>query len=156
MLLLVAIPVLVVMVGSFQQRVLNGDTTDRYLFYIVPLLFVGSAVWVVDRRGSLPGILLVGAGVAWMVLVNGLHSSTGFSITNPSYNFHRVLIGEGAALGNALGISNLDPRIPITVATSAFVLLALVLRRRLSSRLALVVTTLPMFAYGLVQYAATR
>jgi hypothetical protein len=149
-LLVVTVPVLVVMLGSFQQNVLGGNTTDRYFFYIVPLLFVGTAAWVVDRRGSLTGLVLVGAGVAWMLMVTTLHYSTGFSITNPSYNFHRVLIGKGAALGNALGISNLDPRIPITVATSAFVLLAVALRRWLSTRLALLLTTLPLLTYGVL------
>ena len=148
--LVVSVPLLVVMLGSFQQRVLGGATTDRYLFYVVPLLFVGTAAWIVDRRGSWPGLVLTVSGVAWLVMVNTLHAADSFTIVNPSFNFHRVLVEQFGALGKAFGIANLDARIPIAIAVSALALLAMAVRQRVSTRLALVIILVPLLAYGAV------
>ena len=39
--------------ARFSNDSCPAHVTDRYLFYVVPVLFVGTAAWVVDRRGSM-------------------------------------------------------------------------------------------------------
>ena len=157
-LLLVTVPVLAALVGSFQQRFLSGSTTDRYLFYLVPVLFVATAAWVIDRRGSVWTVVGVGAAVAWMVSSNSLHPSQTVSIINPSFGIHRVFVGQGYHLTHALGLPNIDARILIAVVTALFALLAVVARKRLATWQATLVVLVPLLAYGAVNtgYALTK
>lgn len=147
-LLVVLIPVLVLMVGSFAEKTLDGNTTDRYLFYLIPVLFVGTAAWVVDRGSSWKAVIPLGMAVAWLVVVKTLHYETAISIINPSYAVHRVFIGQGYRLDTALGIGQVDPRVLLAIAASGFTLLALVARRWLPHPWSLLVVMVPLLAYG--------
>jgi hypothetical protein len=131
--LVLVVPVLFVVVGSFQVRfIAPGGTTDRYLFYLGPLLYTGAAAWIVDRRGSLPGVVVLGGLVAWMLLSKPLHPGVG-SMVNPSFTFDDVLHGERGL---------------VALLASAFVALAVLLRRRLRAWQALLAVGLPVLAYA--------
>jgi hypothetical protein len=154
-LLVLIVPVLLVMVGSFQARFLGPATTDRYLFYLAPLLFAGAVAWIADRRASFVFTLLVALAVSWMVLGVSLQYLPVASTINPSYNIHRVFVGQAYRLARLLGLGHLDARVPIALITLTFTLLAVQLRRRLSTAKALLAVTLPILAYGLLNTGYT-
>ena len=83
----VLVPVTVVacalVAGSFQQRFLDGNSTDLYMFELVPLLCVGSVAWAADKRGSAVGLAVVGAATLWLLLGDSLHDRVAFSHHQP-------------------------------------------------------------------------
>lgn len=145
-LLVLIVAVMLVIVGSFQTRFIHSPT-DRYLFYLAPLLFTGALTWFVDRRGSVLGTSLVVLAVAWMVLGVSLNDSPVATIINPSFDFDHVFVVQTDRLAHALGIGHLDARVPIAVITSAFVLLAVAARKRLPTRWAISAVMLPLLAF---------
>jgi len=146
-LLLVSLAVFLLLVGSFDARFLGGSTTDRYLFYFVPVLFTGAAAWMVDRRGSLAVVALVGALVVWMVVTVGLHDAPYATLIDPSFAIHHAFVQDGRRLTDALGLPAIDPRVLIAIITSLFIALVIWSRRRLPATGALLVLTLPVLAY---------
>lgn len=155
--LLLVVPVLIVILGAFQQKILGGATTDRYMFYLAPLLEVGTLAWVVERRGSWLGLLIAAVAVGALVIATGLHPAPSYSITNASFNFQRVLSGLGARVAS-LGLPYVDPTTVIVAAISLFVLLAELARRRLRGGVAVLVIVLPLLAYSVTDatYALTK
>jgi hypothetical protein len=156
-LLIVLVSVFVVVMGSFVQRFVEA-ATDRYLFYLAPLLFLGAVAWVVDRRGSMLALAVVGTLVAWLLLTNNLQPSDAVTILNTSYNFHRVLVARGSDVMSAFGLPHADPRIALVLAASLFALIAFVARDRLARWQALLVVTVPLLAFGIAEtgYAMTK
>jgi hypothetical protein len=148
-LLVLCLPAFLWLVGSFDARFLGGNRTDRYMFYLAPLLLTGAVAWVVDRRGSLISVSIVGALVAWMVVTVDLEVSSAPTILNPSFAVHLAFVDDGSRLTKALGLPQIDPRVLIAVITSAFTLLAVFLRRRLPAWQALLAVILPVLIYGL-------
>jgi hypothetical protein len=136
--------------GSFQQRFLGGNTTDLYMFELVPLLFIGTIAWVVDRRGSVVGLALAGAATLWLVLTDSMHDKVAFSIINPSFNFQHGLIHGSWSLGHRLGIGTIDARLTLAVFALVLGAGAAVVRGRAPTRVALAAVTLPLLAYGVL------
>ncbi|MGH2979144.1 MAG: glycosyltransferase family 39 protein, partial [Solirubrobacterales bacterium] len=65
---LLAIAAVTFQASSFNLNfALGGPIQDRYLFYIVPLLFVGMAACLLDPRRRWKSVLAVGAAFTWMV-----------------------------------------------------------------------------------------
>lgn len=157
-LLIVLVVVLVLAVGSFAARFMYGATTDRYLFYLAPMMFVGTAAWVVDRRGSLITLAAIGTLAFWLLLTNHLFPTGPITILNPSFDFHRVLVGRGSDVMRALGLPNADPRIALAVGASASALLAFLVRERFATWKALLLVTIPLLAYGIAEtgYVMTK
>jgi hypothetical protein len=111
---------------------------------------VGTAAWVVDKRGSGVGLAVAGALTLWLLLGDSLHDKTAFSIINPSFNFQHALIHTSAVVGRRLGIGAIDARITLAVFAAVFLAGAAVVRRRASTRVALLAVTLPLLTYGVV------
>ena len=151
--LLATVATLFVVLGSFNARYLPG-TTDRYMFYLAPLMFAGAAAWIVDRRGGRVLTVIVAAGVAWLLLTSDLHPE-GPSMVNPSFSIDRVFVGQASRLARVLGIKYVDARVPIAIVASLFVLLALAARRRMRPGLALSAVLLPVLAYGILDTGYT-
>ncbi len=144
--------------GSFQQRFLDGSSTDLYMFELVPLLCVGSVAWVADKRGSAVGLALAVAATLWLLLGDSLHDRMAFAIINPSFNFQHAVIRDSSALGRRLGIGAIDARVTLAVLATAFVVGATVVRRRAPAWVALLAVAIPLLAYGVIGtgYAMTK
>jgi hypothetical protein len=144
--------------GSFQQRFLDGNSTDLYMFELVPLLSVGSVAWAADKRGSAVGLALAGAATLWLLLGDSLHDRVAFAIINPSFNFQHAVIRDSSALGRRLGIGAIDARVTLAVLATAFAVGATVVRQRASARVALLAVAIPLLAYGVIGtgYAMTK
>ena len=136
-----------VVAGSFARRFLGGGITDLYMFELVPLLCVGTVAWVVDRRGSVLGLALVGALTLWLLLRDSLHDQVGFSIINPSFNLEHAVIHGSWLLGRRLGIGAFDARITLAVLAAAIAVGAAVARRWAPTWVALLAVTLPLLAF---------
>jgi hypothetical protein len=136
--------------GSFQQRFLDGNTTDLYMFELVPLLSVGTVAWVADKRGSVLGLTLAGAATLWLVLGDSLHEKAAPSIINPSFNFGHALIHTSAVLGTRLGIGAIDARILLALLAAVLMAGAVVVRRWAPTWVALLAVALPLLGYGAV------
>jgi hypothetical protein len=127
-LLLVYLPLLLLAIGSFSVRYTQGPN-DRYMFYILPLLFVGMMAMLLDRRPNRIGIL-VGTGLTAWLAGTAAFALSGYSMVAPSSAFHRVMTGRAIVLGNKLGIHDLKAQTLIAIGTVAAGVLLVLLRHR--------------------------
>lgn len=138
--LLVYLPLLVVALGSFSVRFTAGPN-DRYMFYILPLLFIGMLAMLLEARPNRVGIL-VGAGLTAWLAGTAAFALTGPSMVAPSAAFHAVMIGRTNQLGDALGV-HLRAQTLIAVATVLAAIVLIVVRTRVRPALvAVAVATL--------------
>lgn len=81
---------------------------DRYLFYVVPLIFVGAAAFLMEGRRPLALVTGI-AAFLWLVTA-GDHvfmQARGPYMASPASAFHGALDGQTWALGNRFGFNDL-------------------------------------------------
>lgn len=119
---------LTIAVGSFTARYTPQGINSRYLFYLAPLLLIGMAALVADRRRATWPLVAGAAVTGWLVYGAAL-SQSGPSLVSPDQTFHTVLAGRTQQLGKAIGLPELTfPHLLGVV--GAAVLLALAVVRR--------------------------
>jgi hypothetical protein len=95
-LLLIAVPLLTLQVGSIAERFDPGFIQERYLFYVVPLLLVGMVASFGERRLTVP-IVVAGALVALLLL--GARYETSLSafwfFDSPGLAFYFKVVANG-------------------------------------------------------------
>ncbi|HEX6026018.1 MAG TPA: hypothetical protein VFZ00_28765 [Solirubrobacter sp.] len=96
---------LVVMTGSFTVLYTSG-ITDRYLFFIVPVLVVASVALLVERRPGTLAIAVAGVGTGAIIAASDLARDMP-SLVTPSQTFFPVLSGRTADVASALGLDSL-------------------------------------------------
>ncbi len=127
--LLFYLPLLVVALGSFSIRFTAGPN-DRYMFYILPLLFVGMMAMLLEQRPNRVGIL-AGAGLTAWLAGTAAFALVGPSMVAPSSGFHVVLISRGNQLADKLGVDmSVQTMIAIATVVAAIVLIAVRTRVR--------------------------
>jgi hypothetical protein len=120
-LLVFAVVALTLETASFNLRFAAGGTLqDRYLFYIVPLLFVGMAACFLDSRRRWLSVIVSGGAFAWMATLANWEPYGLPFFASPDYVFHSVLDGQSYHLAQVLGLHDLSPT--VTVAVGAVVL----------------------------------
>lgn len=108
---------LVLAVGSFSVR-FTGGINSRYVFYVAPLLLVGTAALLTERR-RMPAALLAGGALgAWLVHEADL-ALRGPSLVSPDSAFHDVLFGRIGQIEALLGLRDFPA--PRVLAVGAFV-----------------------------------
>jgi hypothetical protein len=152
-LLLVYLPLLVVALGSFSVRFTQGPN-DRYMFYILPLLFVAMMAMLLERRPNRLGIL-VGSGLtAWLV------ATAAFALTTPSMvalssAAHTPMILRSAQFGSWFGIDHLRAQTLLAVATMVAAIVLISLRPRLRPALVATATGLLIAGFTLAETVYT-
>jgi hypothetical protein len=125
---LATIVTMVAVTASFSVRFTPG-IHDRYLFFIVPLLTIGTVALLFDRRpATLP--LAAGAAFAAAILGTAVLGATGASIISPTYALNTVLQGRGPQIADRLGLGGLSPADLLAVGTVAAVIALALARRR--------------------------
>jgi hypothetical protein len=119
---------LTVVVGGFTARYTPQGINSRYLFYLCPLLFVGMAALVADRRPITWPLVASAIGVCWLVYGAKI-SQSGPSLVSPDQTFHTVLIGRSAQFGKAIGLPSLSFQHLMGVAAVVVIVLLAVARR---------------------------
>jgi hypothetical protein len=120
-LLVLAVVALTLETASFNLRFAAGGTLqDRYLFYIVPLLFVGMAACFLDSRRRWLSVIVAGGVFAWMATLVTWEPYDLPFFASPDHVFHHVLDGQSYHLAQILGLHDLSPT--VTVAVGALVL----------------------------------
>jgi hypothetical protein len=125
--------------GSFVTRFVSG-VTDRYFFYAVPLLAAGAAMWFLDRRGGVAVTAVAAALVAWLAATVDLLPGL-ITVVSPSFNVHIVWTGRSQQLG-------VSPHVVLAVGATLAVAAALLLRRRLAPRIALLAAGVPLLLFS--------
>ncbi|HET7744445.1 MAG TPA: hypothetical protein VFK76_06845 [Gaiellaceae bacterium] len=107
-LLLVLVPLLTVEVTSFDLRFTpEGFIQDRYLFYLVPLLAVGSAAWLTQRteRALRSVSLLVAGGVVALLLSAAIYRDrTIIFWASPAAAFHPAIADTASVFRLSAGV----------------------------------------------------
>jgi hypothetical protein len=152
-LLLFYLPLLVVALGSFSVRFTAGPN-DRYMFYILPLLFVGMMAMLLDRRPNRVAIL-VGAGLTAWLAWTASFQLTGPSMVAASSAFHAVLLGHAVELGKTVGIHQLRAQSVIAVATVVAAVVLIAVRPRLRPALVAGVVAVLVGSFTLVETVYT-
>jgi len=113
-------------VGAFASAFIGRH--DRYLMYLVPILFLGTLLLLIDRRRAVWPLAVGGLATAWLCTDDSLLQHLRSAIA-PGEIFRPVLIGRSDQIAGLVGIDN-----GITVVIPVAVLLAvgaiIVARRR--------------------------
>jgi hypothetical protein len=89
---------------SFNLRfAAGGPIQDRYLFYVVPLFFVGMAACLLDERRRSVAVLVVGGAFAWLVSLASFGPTGLLFFASPDTVWHQVLQGKAWRLGTLVG-----------------------------------------------------
>jgi hypothetical protein len=134
--------------ASFNLRfAAGGPVQDRYVFYFVPLLFIGMAACVLDtRRRSLS---VVGAGIllAWLLSQTTTWGPSGLPFfASPDSVFHRVVAGRAWQVGHFAGL-DLSAKTVIVIGTLMLTAASSVALKRLDPRYTLMAVGLPALIY---------
>lgn len=152
-LLVVVVPVMVVLVTSFNLRFATLQVQDRYLFYVVPLLFAGAAACLCDPRRRWLGVGAAGAVTVWFLsLASYEHTLAELPrYASPDAVFHKVIDGRADWIGKKLGLDTIGSEAAVVaLAVVVVVLLLVALTRARRGRLVTLVGV-PVLAFCVVQ-----
>jgi hypothetical protein len=138
---------------SFNLRfAAGGPIQDRYLFYIVPLLFVGMVACLLDERRRSIAVLVVGGLFAWLASITTYGPTSLLFFASPDTVWHNVLQGRAWQLGNLVGahLTATDLIVGGTIVLSIVLAFAL---RRLPRNATLGVVGAVLLVYCLVETA---
>lgn len=149
---LLSIAAITFQASSFNLRfALGGPIQDRYLFYIVPLVFVGMAGCLLDPRRRWMAVLGAGAAFTWMVSLASFEPSGLAYFASPDIVFHNVLDGKSYELGRVLGIDDLGPTTVIVVGSGVLSVVAAVILRKVAPAKSLAVVGAVVLAFCAVE-----
>jgi len=113
----------------------TAGINDRYLFYVIPPLFVGMAAALLDRRRGLTVALIVAGALTALVVGFSQLAQVGPSLVSPSMAFHAVLPGPGT----------------IAIVSLAAVILIALAATRVPERAMLAVVGGAVLAFGVIE-----
>jgi hypothetical protein len=147
---LVLVPAIVFQASSFAIRFSNG-LNDRYVFYVVPVLFVGMALCLVEGRRRWYGVAV--AGVAMAMLVDLLtYEPWGVPpFASPTGAFYPVIEGRSYQIGRLFGVTDLAPATLIEIGTLAATALIVVGLIWLPRRVLFGAVMIPLLLFCVVQ-----
>lgn len=123
-------------VTSFLVR-FSGAVQDRYIFYLVPLLFVATAACLLDPRIRWNGVAIATGVLAWVTTKTDFTLSAPRSyFGSPPTAFNEAITTRATQIGKFLGSPNLDPR-PVILVVVIVVGIASIAAMRLMPRRAL-------------------
>jgi hypothetical protein len=138
--------------ASFNLRfALGGPIQDRYLFYVVPLLFVGMAACLLDARRRWVAVLAAGGVLAWLASFATFAPAGLPFFASPDSLFHAVIDGRAYSLGRLVGIDDLSGTDLVVAGSIAVTVAAAVILRRLRPHVALAVVGLPVLLFCAVE-----
>lgn len=148
--------VLIVVAGSFTVRYAPA-INDRYLFFLVPVLMVGTMGLLFERRPATIA-LVVAAVIAGAVIAASDLAQSGPSLVSPSQIFHTVLDGRTSQVRAALGLGSLTAATLVAVLVVVATLALAIMRRRLPAPRLGLVCAVGVLAVGVAQtgYALDR
>jgi hypothetical protein len=145
--LLSVVPISVAIGGSFTVRYSAG-INDRYLFYVVPLLFAGVAAALLrPRRGQLPALFVTGALTVWLIASASI-SQLGPTLISPTSAWHTWLAERATEVGTTM------PHL-VAIATAVVLVAVVIAARFLRPLVALGVVAGALLVWGIVQTVYT-
>jgi hypothetical protein len=104
-----AVPALAVEVASFDLRFTPGGfIQERYLYYVVPLLFIAAVMLLGDGRRRWGSLVIAGVICVWLVGRASYAPGTPIFWAAPAAAFHGVLEGRSQEFGSYVGIDHLS------------------------------------------------
>jgi Dolichyl-phosphate-mannose-protein mannosyltransferase len=138
---------------SFNLRFsIGGLIQDRYVFYVVPLLFVGMTACLLDERRRSLAVVAVGGAFAWLVSLASFKPTGEAFFTSPDTVWHPVLNGRAGNLGNLIG-ADITARPVIVIGTVVLSIAVALGLRRLPRQAMLLAVGLPVLAYCMAETA---
>jgi hypothetical protein len=138
---------------SFNLRfAAGGPIQDRYLFYLVPLFFVGMVACLLDERRRSIAVLAVGGVFAWLASITAYGPSALLFFASPDTVWHHVLQGRAWQLGNLIGIGLTATKVIVAGTIVLSIALAYALKR-LPRSATFAAVGISVFAYCFVETA---
>ena len=138
--------------ASFNLRfALGGPIQDRYLFFIVPLLFVGMAACLLDERRRWLGVLGAGGVFAWFASLTTFEPIGLPFFASPDSLFHAVIDGRAYDLGRLAGFDHLSGTDAVVAGTVGLAIAAALALRTLAPRQALAVVGIPVLLFCAIE-----
>lgn len=134
-------------VTSFLVR-FSGTVQDRYIFYLVPLLFVATAACLLDPRVRLAGVAIATAALAWAGTMTDFTAGSGRPyFGSPPAAFAPALTAKTAQIGHTLGLEVLQVRSLLIAVTIMLGIGAVLALRLIPRRPLLVVVGIGLIAF---------
>ena len=146
---IVTVALLAVVVGAYSVRFTAGQN-DRYIAYVAPLLFVGTAAAFTVGPFNVLAMAIAGLGSAWLYWTATL-ALLGPSLVAPGSSFRGVLYGRPRVLAAHLGINDADPTAVIAVLLVIVLAVIVIATRRLSLALVGAAVGVAVLAYGMAE-----
>jgi hypothetical protein len=142
----------VVVAGTFSVRFTAGQN-DRYIQYLAPLLFTGTAAGLTVGPLRVVPTVLATAATAWVYVTSTL-AVQGPSLTSPGSAFRTVIDGRSRVLAGWFGI-DAKPTVVVAVLVALGVLALLLVRRVAPRPLVGVAVAVAVLVYGTSMTAYT-
>lgn len=144
---------LAVAVAAYSVRFTAGQN-DRYISYVAPLLFTGTAAAFTVGPLRLVPTAIAGVVTAWLYWTSTL-VLLGPSLVAPGSAFRVVLDGRSRVLAGRLGFANADPTAVLAVVAVIALAVVLLAMRRLRAAIVGAVVGAVVLTYGVAETAYT-
>jgi hypothetical protein len=150
---LVTTALLAVVVAAYSVRFTAGQN-DRYISYVAPLLFTGTAAAFTVGPLRVVPMAIAGALTAWVYWTSTL-ALLGPSLVAPASAFRNVLHGRSTVLAGHFGFSDADPTAVLAVLGMVGLAIVLIAARRLRLAIVGAIVGAAVLAYGVAETAYT-
>lgn len=144
---------LVLVAGAFSVRFTSGQN-DRYISYLAPLLFTGTAAAFTVGPFNLATMAAAGVASVWVYWTSTL-ALFGPSLTSPASAFRTVIDGRSRQITSKLGIANADPTAVAAIVVAAVLVSVAIALSRLPRALVAGVVAAGVLAYGVAETTYT-
>jgi hypothetical protein len=144
---------LAVVVAAYSVRFTAGQN-DRYISYVAPLLFTGTAAAFTVGPLRLVPTAIAAVATAWLYWTSTL-VLLGPSLVAPGSAFRTVLDGRSRVIAGHLGFSNADPTAVLAVVGTVAVAVVLLALRRLRVAVVGLAVGVVVLGYGIAETAYT-
>jgi hypothetical protein len=153
LIILLALVATAIVAGSFTVR-FSAAQNDRYVAYLAPLLFTGTAAALVLRPFRAVPIAIAGAGAVVLYATTKLPVE-GLTLISPAGAFRVVIDGRARLFAGHFGIADARPTAVVAVLVAIALIIVIVAMRKLPAAIVAGVVGLAVLGYGVAETAYT-
>jgi Dolichyl-phosphate-mannose-protein mannosyltransferase len=149
LIILLALVATAIVAGSFTVR-FSAAQNDRYVAYLAPLLFTGTAAALVLRPFRAVPIAIAGVGAVVLYATTELPVE-GLTLISPAGAFRVVIDGRARLFAGHFGIADARPTAVVAVLVATALVVVIVAMRKLPATIVAGVVGLAVLGYGVAE-----
>jgi hypothetical protein len=144
---------LVIVSAAFSLR-FSPAQNDRYVAYIAPLLFTGTAAALTVGPLRVVPAVIAGAATVWLYWTSTL-AVQGLNLASPGAAFRTVIDGRSRMLADHFGVENAKPTAVVAILVGLLLVAVLVAMRRAPQIVVAAVVGVGVLGYGVAETSYT-